>query len=272
MAASPTVAATAVTEQHHNAAHGHVVEHHDGRAHDHLEQEHLDRDGRGLAQEDRAAVEPGQPQSVAGAVRLFDRERPPDREQNREQDRGPEEARRRLVQQRPVGIECEREQHHDNGAERDDLLQRDARTAFDPQVFARDKQCIAQEAHACASSSGTGRGSGAARRQRDFVDLARDDAHLAGREPAREVELVRREHHGAAVGRRAPHDVLQHLATVLVEAGVRFVEQQQARLAGRARSRATGGAVVLATAGRARRSRPAASPTRSNAASASATE
>ena len=64
------------------------------------------------------------------------------------------------------------------------------------------------------------------------VDLPRDDAHLACGEPAREVELVRREHHGAAVGGRAPDDVLEHLTPVLVEPGVRFVEQQQTRLAG----------------------------------------
>ncbi len=42
---------------------------------------------------------------------------------------------------------------------------------------------------------------------------------------------MRREHHGAVVGRRRPDDLFQHLAPVLVEAGVGFVEQQQSRFA-----------------------------------------
>jgi len=74
---------------------------------------------------------------------------------------------------------------------------------------------------------GDGRGRGGNR-----VHLPRDDAHLARREPTREVELVRREHHGAATGRRCPDDVLEHFAAVLVEAGVRFVEEEELRLAG----------------------------------------
>ena len=66
-----------------------------------------------------------------------------------------------------------------------------------------------------------------------------DDAHLAGRELACEVELVRREQHRAAVGRRGAHDVVEHVAALLVEPGVRLVEQEQARLARERDSRAT---------------------------------
>ena len=169
---------------------------------DHLEQEQLDRDRGGLAQEDRSAVESRQPQAVARAIRFLDRERPPDRQQDGEEHRGPEQSRRGSAQQRAVGIEREREEHHDDAAERNDLLQRDARPPFDAQVLARDEERVAQEAHACASSS-AGTGAAARRIGRNRVHLARDDAHLTRGQAARELELVRREHHRAILARGA---------------------------------------------------------------------
>ena len=150
--------------------------------------------------------------------------------------------------ERAVGVEREREHHHDDPAERQDLLQRDTRAPLDPQVLARDEQRLAEEAHARASSLGltpapavvAAPAPGA--RQR-LVHLTGGDADLAGREAAGEVELVRREQHRAALGRRGAHDLVEHVAALLVETGVRLVEQEQARIAReRDRERQAGGA------------------------------
>ena len=138
-----------------HAPDGDVVQHEDGGSDDHLEQEQLDRDRGGLAEEDRAAVETRQTQPIACAIGFLDRERPPDREHDGEEHRGPEQPWRGLVQQRAVGVERKREQHHDDATERDDLLERDPRPALDAQILARDEQGVAQEAHARASTSAT---------------------------------------------------------------------------------------------------------------------
>ena len=61
--------------------------------------------------------------------------------------------------------------------------------------------------------------------------LAGGEPHLARRQLAREVELVRREQHRSPFGGRGAHDLVEHEAALLVETGVRFVEEQEARVA-----------------------------------------
>ena len=63
------------------------------------------------------------------------------------------------------------------------------------------------------------------------MGLARAQHDLAPGEGPGPVELVRREQDGPPLGRRAREDAVEHLASLGVESGVRFVEQQQAGLA-----------------------------------------
>ena len=257
------VAATAAHTSTSDAVQRHVVEHDDHHAEHDLEQEQLDRDRGRLAEEDRPAVEAGEPQAVAGPVGFLDRERATDREQRREQDRGPEQAGRGARQQRAVGVEREREQHDDDPAERQDLLQRDARPALDPQVFAGDEQRLAQEASRRRTSARR-RGVVATCPGRPSLHLARSRARRA-RSSSCDASSTVQPSPGAARTTSSRNG-----AALLVEPGVRFVEQQQPRRRARARSRATAAGAGLATAGRASTSATRWSPTRSSAASASA--
>ena len=133
--------------ENHNATNGHVVQHDHRNAEQHFEQEQLDRDRGGLAQEDRAAVESGEPQPVARPVRILDGERSADGEQRLRAGPSPRTGRAQPGEEGRVGVECEREQHHDDPPERKDLLDRDARPALDPQVLARDQQGGSEEGH-----------------------------------------------------------------------------------------------------------------------------
>ena len=196
---------------------------------------------------------PGEPQAVARAVRLLDRERAADREQRGEQHRGPEQAGRGRGQRRAVGVEREREHHDDDPAERQDLLERDARPALDAQVLARDEQRLAQEASRAAPRAigrGTRRGGAAPGRRAPGRPTMRTSR---GRELAGELELVRREQHRAALGRRGAHDLVEHARGPARRA--RRAARRAAAAAGRARarSRARPGGADPARAGRARR-------------------
>ena len=114
-----------------------------------------------------------------------------------------------------------------------DLLERDARPALDPQVLARDEQRVPRRT-SCARL-GLRRRSHAGNRLGDVGPGSRTwpaaMPDLAGRELPGEVELVRRDQHRAAFGGRGAHDLVEHDAALLVETGVRLVEQQQPRVA-----------------------------------------
>ena len=249
----------------------HVVEHDDADAEDHLERGELDRDRGRLAEEDRAAVEAREPQTVAGGVRLLDRERAADREQRCEQHRGPEQAGRDAREQAAVGVEREREQDEHDAAERQHLLQRDARPPLDAQVLARDEQRVAQDRHAHCVDGPTSTigatGAGAARGRARGRDPRRPaTSRVAWR--AGELELVRREQHRAPFGRRRGEHRVDDRAAFGVEAGVRLVEQQQLRIAGERDREREAPPLTLREAAVRRRRRPSSSPTRAIAASA----
>ena len=84
----------------------------------HLEHEQLHRHGEHLAEVDAGGVEARQAQRVTVAVGRLDRERALEGQQAAEQDRDPVEARRGLLEQAPVGVEGEGEQHQHEQGER----------------------------------------------------------------------------------------------------------------------------------------------------------
>ena len=131
-------------------------------------------------------------------------------------------------------------------AERQDLVERDPGPRLDPQVLARHqprpRATGSPRRHLRAGSGpGVGRDEESvpsdaktvwARRQlppRTIRPPATTD--LAGGEGAAEVELVRGQQHGAALGGGGGDDLVEHLAAVGVETGVRLVEQEEPGLA-----------------------------------------
>ena len=61
--------------------------------------------------------------------------------------------------------------------------------------------------------------------------LAAGDRDLAGDHRPGVLELVRGHEDGAALGRRGPHHGVEHLTALGVEPGMRFVEEQEPRVA-----------------------------------------
>ena len=194
-----------------------VVEQHHAGAEDDLERQQLERDRGRLAQEDRRAVEPGEPEPVPGVVLLLGREGPPDRQQRGQQDRDPEQARARPGpgsrgpgpgRRRTAGSRSGRTA----GSGRSPTRDRDSIRRSLPTTSPASRQTLMRQ-----------------RRRSDGTDggPAGVDADLAGGQGAGEVELVGGHEDGPALGRRRGHDLVQDLAAVGVEAGVGLVEQQE---------------------------------------------
>ena len=157
-------------------------------------------------------------------------------------------ARSTAVQKRPgrdprqqaaVRIEGEREEDEDDRAERQHLLQRDARSALDAQVLARDEQpssrCEVSSARRSVRPPSTAAGLAVGRPRGSPATACglgpRDDRDLAGREPPRQIDLVRRERTVRPSAAAFAEHFVDHRATLGVESGVRLVEQQQPRVA-----------------------------------------
>ena len=142
-----------------------------------------------------------------------------------------------------VGVEREREQQQHDEPERQHLLQRDTGARLDPQVLARDEHDLAPEHHrtTCTVWGGTG-AAGSVPERGTFTRRGPtgDQDHLALRERACVLHLVRRDQHGAALRRRVADDRVEHRASFGVEARMGLVEQQQSRISRPARRRARG--------------------------------
>ena len=153
-----------------------------------------------------------------------------DREQRGQEDGHPEQAGGDPAQDAPVGVEREREEQEHDEPERDDLLRGDPGPGLDPEVLARHEPHLTPEVHATTSARRVGRvarsaSGGPSRAWPAVITTSRVASARACSSSCDASSTVR-----CSAGARA-HDLVEHLATLGVEPGVRLVEQEQPRIA-----------------------------------------